>query len=101
MSETLGLAITACRDEEVRVWDIASSKLLCTYTGHFEEVTSLLLLNRMVVSTSIDGTIRQWSLDKTNMAKFTEDLQQNQPVRKGVTTTAEEDAELDALMGED
>lgn len=103
VSETLGLAVTACRDEDVRVWDIASGKLLCTYTGHFEEVTSLLLLSRTVVSTSIDGTIRQWSLERGEMQRFTQELQQEQQSQQGadVSTTAEEDAELEALMDED
>ncbi|QIX01496.1 hypothetical protein AMS68_007013 [Peltaster fructicola] len=105
VSETLGLAVTACRDEEVRVWDIASGKLLCTYTGHFEEVTSLLLLRSNVVSTSIDGTIRQWSLERNDMQRFAEELEQDrrdQPqAHSSVATTAEEDAELEALMEDD
>ncbi|KAI9774857.1 MAG: hypothetical protein M1840_000073 [Geoglossum simile] len=55
-------AVTACRDEEVRVWDIATGKLHHTFSGHFEEVTGLALLGQKLVSISIDCTIRQWSL---------------------------------------
>ena len=37
----LGWLFTACRDEEVRVWDLGTGELVCTYSGHFEEVTGL------------------------------------------------------------
>lgn len=102
LDEQRGLIITACRDEEVRVWDAASSKLLCVYSGHFEEVTALVLLGSEVISASIDGTIRRWSLVRGDMIKFTEMLQledngEEKP-NTTVVTTAEEDAELDALM---
>ncbi|KAI9785508.1 MAG: hypothetical protein M1839_009249 [Geoglossum umbratile] len=60
-------AITACRDEEVRVWDIATSKLHHTFSGHFEEVTGLALLGHVLVSVSIDCTIRQWSLKPNDL----------------------------------
>ena len=57
-----GWIVTACRDEEVRVWDRASKKLHHTFSGHFEEVTGLCLLGDVVVSVSIDATVRRWSL---------------------------------------
>lgn len=109
--EDLGLVVTACRDEEVRVWDVSSGKLVCTYTGHFEEVTGLAsLTDRKVVSVSIDGTVRQWSLERPDMAKYQEELakeaangeaEDKQDEKKGSMLTAEEEAELAELLSDD
>lgn len=109
--EDLGLVVTACRDEEVRVWDIASGKCVCTYSGHFEEVTALApaVGGRGVVSVSIDGTVRQWSLERGDMSKFVEEREQEMngmakeiaEERKEGMLTAEEEAELAELMNDD
>ncbi|KXT14353.1 hypothetical protein AC579_3990 [Pseudocercospora musae] len=106
--EDLGLVVTACRDEEVRVWEVSSGKLVCSYTGHFEEVTALLprFAERKVVSVSIDGTVRQWSLERKDMVKFQEDLAKDvsgevaeaEKKAGGGMLTAEEEAELAELM---
>lgn len=60
--ERYGWVITACRDEEVRVWNLATGTLHHMYSGHYEEVTGLCLMGDKLVSISIDATIRQWSL---------------------------------------
>ncbi|KXS98737.1 hypothetical protein AC578_10489 [Pseudocercospora eumusae] len=109
--EDLGLVVTACRDEEVRVWEVSSGKLLCSYTGHFEEVTALVprYAERKVVSVSIDGTVRQWSLERKDMIKFQEDLArevngelaEGEKKAGGSMLTAEEEAELAELMDSD
>ncbi|KAI9792756.1 MAG: hypothetical protein M1835_007667 [Candelina submexicana] len=62
VDENGGWVITACRDEEIRVWDRSTGKLHHTFSGHFEEVTGLVLIEQTLVSVSIDATIRQWSL---------------------------------------
>lgn len=109
--EDLGLVVTACRDEEVRVWEIASGKCVCTYSGHYEEVTALVpaVGERGVVSVGIDGTVRQWSLDRGEMAKFVEEREQemngvvkdsSEEKKKGMLT-AEEEAELAELMDDE
>lgn len=107
--EELGLVVTACRDEEVRVWEISSGKLVCTYTGHFEEITGLARVAgnpRKVVSVSIDGTVRQWSLERQDMVKYQEDLAKGEKKdeeveKKEGLLTAEEEAELAELMDDD
>ncbi|USW53065.1 Putative WD40/YVTN repeat-like-containing domain superfamily [Septoria linicola] len=109
--EDLGLVVTACRDEEVRVWEISSGKLVCTYTGHYEEVTALVAVGgREVVSVSIDGTVRQWSLERKAMLEFEEELKkeevsgesaENEKKAAGSMLTAEEEAELAELMSDD
>lgn len=109
VAERLGLVVTACRDEEVRVWDTASGDLVCTYSGHFEDVTGLALLGTDVVSVSIDGTIRKWSLKQQNMATFQRELNAEAEDDQAATKkkdsagalTAEEEAELAELMEED
>jgi len=102
--------VTACRDEEVRVWDASSGKLACTYSGHYEEVTGLVIVEDglAVVSVSIDGTIRKWSLEASEIQKTREeagngDVKEQTPEEepKESMMTAEEEAELADLMDSD
>lgn len=106
IDETGGWVITACRDEEVRVWERGSGKLHHVFSGHFEEVTGLLLLSgQKVASVSIDATVRQWSLQAADLAeaiKEAEDERLGKAEAKGPEKenllTEEEEAELAALM---
>lgn len=108
VNESLGLAVTACRDEEVRVWDLSSGNPVCTYSGHYEEVTGLVLVGSTVVSVSIDGTVRKWGLRRQDMAQYVEDLKKEEEgvdsgggggdEKKKSLLTAEEEAELAELM---
>lgn len=117
VSQDDGCVVTACRDEEVRVWSAASSELACVYSGHYEEVTGLALVppekgqqyNR-VVSVSIDGTVRIWSLDPAQIERAREEaeklkesgheVEEKQESKEGLLT-AEEEAELAELMDDD
>lgn len=109
VAERLGLVVTACRDEEVRVWDVASGDLVCTYSGHFEDVTGLIIVGTDVVSVSIDGTVRKWGLRPQDMDAYRKKLQaevegQNgdeEKNRGAGVLTAEEEAELAELMDDD
>jgi WD40 repeat protein len=57
------LLVTGCEDKEVRVWDMQSSRLLRTLSGHSGPVYTAVFLSsgRKVISASADGTIRLWS----------------------------------------
>ncbi|KAI1405491.1 WD40 repeat-like protein [Hypoxylon fuscum] len=103
--------ITAGRDEDVKVWNRLSGKLYCTLEGHYDEVTDLVALDggRRVVSVSIDGTVRTWLLSQTELDKI---IKEKEDKAKGVEKetpaepakglmTAEEEAELAELMGDD
>ncbi|KAF1844955.1 WD domain-containing protein [Cucurbitaria berberidis CBS 394.84] len=107
VDEDGGWVITACRDEEVRVWDKGSGKLHHTFTGHFEEVIGLLLLPRQrLVSVSIDATIRLWSLKSQDLAKAITEAEDERlgkekekvPEQKEGMLTIEEEAELAELL---
>jgi WD40 repeat protein len=102
--------VTAGRDEDVKVWEKATGKLWHVYEGHYEEVTSLVLLEgeKLVVSVSIDGTVRTWGLTKTELDKAIKEKDEKekgvvkeivQPVKS--LMTAEEEAELAELMDSD
>lgn len=100
-----GWVITACRDEEVRVWNKATGDLHHIFTGHFEEVTGLCLTGDLVISASIDATIRRWSLAPTDLQKAVEEAkkprlleQDPEPATDLPMLTEEEEAELRALM---
>lgn len=107
IDEEGGWVITACRDEEVRVWDKGSGKLHHVFSGHFEEVTGLVLLSgQRLVSVSIDATVRQWSLKAQELAKAVKDAEderlgetkEKEPEKKEGMMTAEEEAELAELL---
>ena len=103
-----GLVITACRDEEVRVWDQATGALHHVFSGHYEEVTGLALTGDLVISVSIDATLRRWSLAPQDLRNAIEaaknpDLMKQAPEPQSDLgmLTAEEEAELRALMEEE
>lgn len=80
-----------------------------TFSGHFEEVTGLVLVGSTIVSVGIDATIRQWSLRPNELQQAVELA--NKPIEEeeekkeapdaGPMLTAEEEAELAELMGDD
>ena len=109
-----GYVVTACRDEGVRVWDPTSGNLIHCFDGHFEEVTGLLALRKgpgrpgEVISVSIDGTVRQWGLEKEEIqgakeafAKEREGVQEQGEQTKPSMLTDEEERELAELMGDE
>lgn len=100
-----GWVVTACRDENVRVWNMATGDLHHVFTGHFEEVTGLALAGDLVISVSIDQTLRRWSLAPRELQRAVEEAknprlleQEPEPKTELGMLTEEEEAELRALM---
>ncbi|KAM0235394.1 hypothetical protein ACHAPO_005680 [Fusarium lateritium] len=102
-------AITAGRNEDVKVWDRSSGKLYCTLIGHYEEVTDIVMLQdsagtpRKVCSVGIDGTIRTWPLGKSELDEVVVKIQkaaepEKEEEKSRNLLTAEEEAELAELM---
>ncbi|KAF2840390.1 WD domain-containing protein [Patellaria atrata CBS 101060] len=107
VDERGGFVVTACRDEEVRVWERGSGELRHTFSGHFEEVTGLLLLGQLVVSISIDATVRRWSLAPEDLRQARLDAERaakgevkEEDKPKESLMTEEEERELAELMDE-
>jgi WD40 repeat protein len=97
--------VTACRDEEVRVWNRATGELHHTFTGHYEEVMGVCLTGDLLISVSIDGTLRRWSLAPVDLQKAVEAAknpqlleQEPEPKTDLSMLTEEEEAELRAMM---
>jgi len=106
--------ITACRDENVRVWDSSSGEIMAVFEGHFDDVTGLAIIydsnvrRDAIISVSLDGTVRKWQIDdsemqKTLLKKDKKEVQEsnvvsNETAKTGMT--AEEEAELAELMDE-
>lgn len=68
-------------------------------------MTGLLLIGSLVVSVSIDATIRQWSLKPVDLKKAIEEakkkpVEEEQPKQESMLTE-EEERELAELMGDD
>jgi hypothetical protein len=55
---------SAGADRVIRLWDVASSKIIRTFEGHNAEVTSLLLSpdHKMLISHGVDGATKFWDL---------------------------------------
>jgi WD40 repeat protein len=101
-----GWVVTACRDEEVRVWNSSTGDLHHTFSGHYEEVTGLCLLGDLVVSVSIDATVRQWSLSPGELATARAEAINPKEIKEAEVVkanpeallTEEEERELKELM---
>lgn len=63
------------------------------------------MIGSLVVSVSIDATIRQWSLKPTDLQKAIEDAKkkpaEEEPPKQESLLTEEEERELAELMGDD
>lgn len=100
--------ITACRDENVRLWDRATGKLVHVFQGHFDEVTGLAAVGPggwIVVSVSIDGTVRRWGVRPGEVQIAIEEgkkggdiWEEQEEVRIEGVLTEEEENELADLM---
>lgn len=101
--------VSAGRDEDVKVWDRASGKLHHTFSGHFEEITGMLLIGQTVVTVSIDATIRQWSLKADDLRKAVREAEEavdgvqkeEKATQQKKLITDDEERELAELMGSD
>jgi WD40 repeat protein len=55
--------VSASNDHTLRLWDVASGKMLAELTGHRKEVCSAFFANRRtIVSVGSDRTVRLWSV---------------------------------------
>lgn len=85
---------------------LQTGQLYHTFSGHFEEVTGLLLIESTVISVGIDATIRQWSLkpdelqSAVDQAKKTTTDEEEQKPNPESMLTEEEEKELAELMDE-
>jgi WD40 repeat protein len=60
------LLATGDESKQVEVWDVATSKRVTTFTGHFEPIRSLCFFptRTELLSLAGDGTIRLWDVSK-------------------------------------
>lgn len=100
-----GWVITACRDEDIRVFDIGTGKLKYRLEGHFSEVSGLCVVGNVLVSISLDATIRRWNLSEAGLQAHVREQEAWRP--DNVTSdkeehgmTADEVAELEELMSD-
>jgi WD40 repeat protein len=103
-----GSVFTGCRDGDVRAWSIADGKLTARLRGHFDEVTGLVNQATRVVSVSLDGTVRSWpknGVEMISVSKKGDEMEDKgwneEPAKKRVELTEEEEQELADLMDDD
>ncbi|KAI9221889.1 WD40-repeat-containing domain protein [Blastocladiella britannica] len=100
------LVVTGGRDEVLSIWDMASEKLLKKVDGHFDEISVVCVYGNTLYSGSLDGTIRSWKVsDLVNPSvqfRLEIDLEEENVQQQATSAlTAEEEAELAELMGDD
>lgn len=109
VGEEEGVVVTAGRDEDLKVWEKGSGRLLHVFDGHWEEVTGLAILRGRVVSVSIDGTLRIWGLKpedlrgtRQNGKEVLIDMERKDGGGgKDVALTEEEERELAEIMADE
>ncbi|CDS02883.1 hypothetical protein LRAMOSA00286 [Lichtheimia ramosa] len=94
--------VTGASDDNIRVWDIASGKLVSTIRGHFDEVGCLDVVGTTLFSASLDCSLRRWSITPSALKQYN-DKPSRVPAEEKESTglTEEEERELAELMGSD
>ncbi|KAF9333441.1 hypothetical protein BGZ91_011258 [Linnemannia elongata] len=59
--------VTGGRQESVRVWSVATGKLITEIKGHFDEVSSMVAVGTTLITGSLDNTVRRWSLKEQDL----------------------------------
>ncbi|OLN92215.1 putative WD repeat-containing protein [Colletotrichum chlorophyti] len=110
--------ITGGMSQVINVWDRTSGELYCAIDAHFDEITDLVVLrdpngrSDVLCSVGIDCTLRTWPLDRKGLDGVVEEIRaaaaqvaDGQGLKadesKDGLMTAEEEAELAALMEDD
>ncbi|KAK2039692.1 WD domain-containing protein [Colletotrichum somersetense] len=112
--------VTAGINQQIKVWDRTSGALRAVVDAHFDEITDLAVLRDpaagaadVLCSVGIDCTLRTWPLDRRGLDAVVEEIRaaaeavpedaQAEPAKKegDGLMTAEEEAELAALMEDD
>lgn len=86
-----------------------TGKLHHMFEGHYDDVTGLVVMGQMVVSVSLDGTIRWWSLKAGDLEAAKKEAQEEieggelekEEKAEEKLMTEEEEKELAELMDED
>lgn len=115
--------VTAGINQQIKVWDRTSGQLYALLDAHFDEITDLVVLRGsaspaatdVLCSVGIDCTLRTWPLDRKGLDAAVEEIraaseavdgqegdeEKKKDDDKEPLMTAEEEAELAALMEDD
>ncbi|EPZ32697.1 hypothetical protein O9G_000772 [Rozella allomycis CSF55] len=89
--------IGGSRDENMYIWDINTEKQVGMIQGHHDQVQRIAQYNSMLISVSLDGTLRRWNLmDEINGGK----KKMKKDKAPDVAMTAEEEKELEDLLND-
>ncbi|RKP23460.1 WD40-repeat-containing domain protein [Syncephalis pseudoplumigaleata] len=98
--------VTGCRDEHVRVFDVASGQLVATLEGHFDEIMSIAAHNGVLYTASLDSTIRRWPIADIASGKYAQSDaaapagEEEAAAPRDSLLTEEEERELAELLGD-
>ncbi|KAJ1550936.1 hypothetical protein HK096_004129 [Nowakowskiella sp. JEL0078] len=91
---------TGSRDENIRIWDIASEECLGILEGHLGEISSLQAVGDTLYSASLDCSIRTWTINATEISTLKKDVKKTE-VEPMVDSEAARNAEKGALTLEE
>ncbi|KAF9870531.1 WD repeat protein [Colletotrichum karsti] len=105
--------VTGGISQIIKIWDRTSGKLYAAIDAHFDEITDLIVLRDLagredvLCSVGIDCTLRTWPLDRKGLDGVVEEIKaaaegkEKTEEKQGDLMTADEEAELAALMEDD
>ncbi|KAI9022771.1 WD40-repeat-containing domain protein [Phycomyces nitens] len=97
--------VTGASDDLIRVWDVASGKLVSTIDGHFDEVSALAAVGSNIYSVSLDCSLRRWSITASALKEYNDQMltkkKEKEKKEKESGLTEEEERELAELMSDD
>ncbi|ORY94058.1 WD40-repeat-containing domain protein [Syncephalastrum racemosum] len=95
--------VTGSSDDLIRVFDIASGKLLAKIDGHFDEVGCLAARGSTLYSGSLDCSLRRWTITAETLPTFNQtpdEIGELSDEETELIMTTEEEKELAELMGD-
>lgn len=103
-----GFVATVGRNEDVKIWEKGSQTLWHTFSGHFEEITGAVLLqDQLLITVSIDCTVRKWSMEARSLKESREkaakaaEIEDSADAPSASMLTEDEERELAELMADD
>ncbi|QPG73557.1 hypothetical protein FOA43_000869 [Brettanomyces nanus] len=88
--EPFGTLVTASQDNTVRVWDMSRYRCMGLLEGHFSNVTCMEMQNSLVLTGSLDATLKLWDTDKVGNSETDENDHRELPLLQTFESHVEE-----------
>lgn len=95
--QPFGTLVTASRDNTVRVWDLSRGKCTGLLEGHYATVTAMQMEDSLVVTGSLDASLKLWRVSKLNSPHANDDefnidsINNSKSIRAGAGNDGDDD----------